>query len=225
MKRYFVLLLSLIFSLFFVNMQLLSADCEDMIKEADKIKVFKMTRIPKYEEIEGEGTENDFLIGVRIEGLNERIYAKVSNDYDDKIVTLNQDNLKDGVAEVSSPYIYKSVKMTVSFYSSDESCNVTDALKVINIDTDIFNEFYYYKVCNENPDLEVCAPTYDNSKYNEDTFKEMVDELIEERDKTILDKTLDFFKEYYLFILIPILLISVIFIVRIVLLKRGMKNE
>ena len=79
MKRYFVLLLSLIFSLFFVNMQLLSADCEDMIKEADKIKVFKMTRIPKYEEIEGEGTENDFLIGVRIEGLNERIYAKVSN--------------------------------------------------------------------------------------------------------------------------------------------------
>lgn len=223
MKKYCVLVL--FFSIFFINISFLSADCEDVMNDVNQVKVSKISRITDYDDLLGEGYESDFLIGITIDGLKENIRAEVTNDYNDEVISVRYEDTNEGYFEVSSPFIYKSVKMSVQFYSNDETCTSTDVIKRVEVETDIFNTFYYNKTCRENRDLEVCGPHYNNFGSTTEDFKKMVEEMIIERDKTLTDKIIEFLKTYMWYIIIPVVLISVIFIISIILLKRRMKND
>ena len=217
MKKYFVFLV--IFVTFFISTQFLKADCESAIKEAENIKVSKIVRIP--DSMPGEGNDNDFLIGVSIENMSNDFYAVVTNNYNSEEVTVKAEDMVDGVALVSTPYIYKSVKMNVKIYSNNsDKCSSTDALIGVDVDSGVFNKYYYTWICQENRDLELCEPTKETDDIKETDFKEQIEKKIEEKNKNLIDRLLDFLKKYYLFIICPILIISFVYIVRIIILKR-----
>lgn len=220
MKKYSILLI--IFSIFFADINFLNADCENLIKEASKVKVFRTLEFPDPKS--SEDSYNSF-IGISIENLSENLYAEITNDYNDAKVVVKLEDLVDGEYKYPSPNIRRNVKYTVSIYSNDESCTSKDVIKSFNAETNIFNEYYYTTMCQDNPDLEICQPILDNSDITPTEFENRFKDAIAYRDRTFFQKVIDFIKDYYLYALIPFLIISLVFIIRIVLLRRSGKNE
>lgn len=219
MKKYVFCLV--VFSLFFININFLNADCENLIKESENVKVLKVERFP-----DPKTSENpyDSFIGLSISGLSESLYAVISNDFNDTKVTVKFSDLVDGKYDYPSPNINRVVNYVVSIYSSDEGCS-GDTLKNFKVKTEVFNEYYYSTLCQNNPDLDLCKPMLDNSEILPSEFEKKIEDAIAYRDRTTMQKLWDFVKSYYLFALVPFLIISIIFIVRIIILKRGKKDE
>ena len=72
---------------------------------------------------------------------------------------------------------------------------------------------------------ELAEKEKETDDIKETDFKEQIEKKIEEKNKNLIDRLLDFLKKYYLFIICPILIISFVYIVRIIILKRRLKNE
>lgn len=219
MKKY--LFVSFLLFLFLVNIQFVKADCESAIKDSEKIKV---SRIEEF----SSGDDDDLYksyIGLEISNIPDNLYVVITNDYNSDSVTINSSDLVDGVYRYPAPYIYRIVNYKVNVYSKDESCTSTDSIRVFDVSTRIVNEYFFHNKCLDNRDLEICQPVLDSENVSTTEFNKQIDEAIRLRDRTFIERVWDFFKTYYLYILIPFLLISIISIVRIVILKRRQKNE
>ena len=209
----------------FLGMLTLNADCEDVMDIANNISVKNKFYMPSYDEINGEDTENPFVLGIEISNITENIYILVSNDYDSDVITVKYEDTDNGTIVIDSPNIYKKVKMNVRVFSNDETCSSNNSLKSINLETNISNKFYYTSVCLDNPELKICEKSYDTSDLDEDGFVLEAQKEIDKLNRTIIDSISDFFKKYWLFILIPVVVITIIFVITVIVIKRRMNNE
>lgn len=204
---------------FFYSINLLNADCEDLISKSKNVKVYKESIAPKSDK------ENP-TIGVRIENITDDYYVKITNDVNDKEVTIKYSDTENGTYFFKSPNVYKNVKVNVNLYSSNNNvCNSTDSLVNFEVSTDVFNQYYYLNICQNNLDLDMCKPFQNNEELNKEEFVKKIEDDIRVRDMSIFERVWEFIKDYYLYALVPFILLSLIFIIRIVLLKRGKKTD
>lgn len=202
-----IYLLFTLLSLCIINVYSLNASCEE---EADYID---------YELMYIDNEEEGLVARSIIYDIEDDLYIKVTNDFDNKTVTYTSSNKNDsGFIVFDSPSTFKKVKFLIDVYSNDETCN-DRKLRTIRYVTKKYNEYSSNSLCDGLSDkLEICDSFYDSDNLTLEEFTNTINKYNED------NSFLGYVKRYYLYVLIPILLISIIYIIRITILRRRKKN-
>ena len=194
-----------ILTLFFVNALTCKAVCNDNVLLAAKdVKVEAISM-----------TDDLIYYVIKISNLTPDIYVTVYEDDNETTTTYTYDDSENGVIEIEQWYIYEKVYYTVNVYSNVEGCT-GESLNEIRVNTKKFNERYGYVSCEENPDYEKCDPFYEPPAGEEQTDEEFYEEIQEYNKKqntSFWDKVSNIIKEYYLYALIPILVVTIIYVI------------
>ena len=192
-----------VLSVFLINIMLCKADCnDDVLFDAKNVIV---EAVPM--------TDDLIYYVIKISNLTPNIYITVYEDDNETTTTYTYDDSKDGVIEIEHWYIYEKVYYTVNVYSDVEGC-MNDSLNEIKVNTKKFNERYGYVSCEENPDYEKCDPFYEAPEGEEQTDEEFYEEIQEynkNKNMSFAEKIWAYIKEYYLYVLVPVCLVSLIY--------------
>lgn len=171
---------------------------------------------------------------------SSQIYIQVTNDYNKEmnIYRNNKENEEMGF-EIISPDIYTNITYTIKTFYNDNSCG-TEAIKTYTVETGIYNQYNQSNAClNSEVYVERCKEHYysedikkfsDPSTLTEEDFVSKVEEDIKKGtnipdDRTTKEKVLDAVKEYYLYVLVPFVVITIVSIVILIIVKRGKRLE
>ena len=223
-KIYVIIILS-----FFLEMNILNADCIESKKEGDQISILiDPPRVDKQE------------LSLLVVVPSNNIYLKITNDYnnEEKIYTNEKENAT--TFKLVSPDIYSNIKYTIRVYYSDTACGL-EPIITYEYETGIYNKYNQSNAClNASSYIERCKEYYTSediknfnisSDLSEDKHNELVESDIENKNNmpeeklSTKEKILKGIKEYYLYILIPIAIISLMYIIQIIIIKRRKKYE
>lgn len=188
---------------FFVNTFTCKAVCNDDVLLA--AKDIKVEAIPM--------TEDLIYYIIKISNLTPDVYVTVYEDDNETTTTYTYDDSKDGIIEIEHWYIYEKVYYTVNVYSNVEGCT-DESLNEIKVNTKKFNERYGYVSCKENPDYEKCDPFYEapiGEEQTDEEFYEEIQEYNKEQNMSFWVKVSNAVKEYYLYILVPVVVVATIY--------------
>lgn len=129
-----------------------------------------------------------------------------------------------GTYSVGSYVHFKTKKYTFDIYSADDSKTCPgEKLRTIKYSVPSYNMYSQTIYCSENSNEDICA-SYTDLEVNKDEFYEKVDELENEKNKTFIDKALEIVKEYWYFVVIPLLVVSIFYFIKIWKFKKK-ENE
>ncbi len=198
MKKLSVVLI--VISILFSNSLVCKAECNDeVLLDAKNVKV---EAIPM--------TEDLIYYVIKISNLTPNIYITIHEDDNDTTTTYKYDDSENGTIEIEHWYIYEKVYYTINVYSTIDGC-ADESLNEIKVNTKKFNERYGYVSCEENPDYEKCDPFYEppiGEEQTDEEFYEEIQKYNEKKDMSFWDKVYAFIKDYYLYALVPIILVS-----------------
>lgn len=166
-----------------------------------------------------DNEEEGLKIKTIVYDIDEALYIKVTNDYNNETSTYDSSYLdENGYITFDSVYVFDYVNYTIDIYSKDETCS-NEVLKTIKYKTNKYNPYSVNDVCDgyENK-IDLCASFYDVDNMTEEEFVNKVKDY--KFDKSILG----YIKRYYLYVLIPFLIGLVIFTIRLIIYKRRNKN-
>ena len=134
------------------------------------------------------------------------IFAKVTNDTNES-KTYRYSDTNEGTLELINNYIFAKVTYTVKVYSVDSSCQ-NMLLKTLKASTIKFNDYSKYDACDGYEEFELCKPFYDGEHVSKEVFNNALEEYKKEKETTFFEKVIKIIKEYYLYVLLPIAIIS-----------------
>lgn len=214
-----IILLNLTIFMSFIGIKIVNADCT-LAKEEGKniLAVLNPSTIKS----------DDTYVNVYLP--TENVYVTVQRNDEDIATTYYNKDTEDGNRiQLKAPSIYTNYKYDIKVYYTDSACG-EEPIKSMTIETGIFNVYSDSKICNTNTNynLDVCRRHYmpedikkyvDEKEISEDNISSIIDEEIK-ASITVKDKVTNVIKEYYLYVLIPVLLISIFYIARIIVVKR-----
>ena len=197
------------------NAAILSADCSDDKKIVEDIFI---TADPLY-------LNGQIDLYIDIYNLSDDIYLDFYNDKDKKSTIYSVEDIKaqreEGVFNIVVPNVSEDIKYSFSFYSN--SCG-NEKIKVIGDEIDKVNKYAYSDFCKGNHNKsELCDVFADTEGMNEEEVKKKVEQQVKAYEFKLKIKSS--VKKYYLFVLIPVLLIIIVFGVKIYLLKKKQKQK
>ena len=149
---------------------------------------------------------------------NEYLKITATNSLENDI-SYSEYNVKYNTEVIGSKIHYSPKTYYISIYSvKEDSCN-GKLLREFEYTVPSFNEYSLSSFCKDNPKSDICKIDTDVTKLSDEEFNKKT-EKIEEENKTIKEKTIDNIKKYWYLILIPIVLISLIYLVRILVYKK-----
>lgn len=161
-------ILIIILSLFSLNVSADKCDSKtksDLLKEANQIKV-DYDEIEKTEEVDdgyNKYTAVDRSLDISLYNLTNNFSLEISNDYDDKVIYVESNDIKDGKYTFNDKNMYHVVKYKISVYSNT-SCD-RYLIKNISYTKPMYNSNYNYKICEENSSVPYCQKYITNKKY------------------------------------------------------------
>ncbi len=180
-----------------------------------------------------------FMDSSRIKYSDEYGYVVFLYPYSSKLKVIATDSItntrneieKDEVLEAFSipSYIhYKEKKYSIELYGADDSMCPGALLKTLNFTVPKFNEYSMYEHCEKNSDEEICKMMKNTSNISQDDYEEIVQESNEKnkiKNMPLGEKIIYYAKRYYLYALIPILLISTYYVIKIRKYKKRVENQ
>ena len=150
-----------------------------------------------------------------IYNLTDQLNAVIKNENTKKMVVVTSKNAKDGVIYVDAGAADSIKNFTITIRSNNSNC-LNEILKTTTVTTPMYNRFYEYSLCEENPDFNMCQEyTFtDYSSVRDKVFSEKVEEYKEqkrkeEENKKVFNRVLNFIIKYlWVFILVVILVIA-----------------
>lgn len=113
-----------------------------------------------YETLE-DGYYKEKIISISIGGITNDIYVEITNDFNDTVLTIKEENLdKNGKYIFEAADINKRITYTVSIYSNNPSCS-NELLRKTAFKTKIFNNFSLSMACVTYPNYENCVELVD----------------------------------------------------------------
>lgn len=226
-KKYFILFLLL----FLFNNKVYAA-CNDA-ELNDLAEKFTVNYSEDY------GNKIRLTDGTVIEGEREYAYLLVFSPYSDKLKIVVTNSLDNSVKEatyhkdrnryVVGSYIhYDEKEYKVNVYGNSSSACPNQLLKTTSITIPPFNEYSLYKECENNSESEMCSMMKDTSNVSLEDYKKAMNEETkqnEEKNISTSKKILNNVIKYGLFILIPILVISIYYFIRIHIYKKKVNNR
>lgn len=116
---------------------------------------------------------------------------------------------------IGSGVHYEPKKYEIYIYSQKKDSCYGELLRTMEYTVPEYNTFSSSDFCKDNPNISECAIQYDTSKLTEERINELK-RTTEISNMTFIEKALYNVKRYWYFILIPILLISIYYVVKIV---------
>ena len=147
-----------------------------------------------------------------IYNLTDQLNAVIKDDTTKKSTVVTSKDAKDGVIYVDAGAASSVKNFTVTIRSNNSNC-LNEILKTTTVTTPMFNKFYEYSLCEENPDFNMCQEyTFtDYSNVRDKAFTEKVEEYKEqkkkeENNKKIFNRVLNFIVKYaWVFVAIAVL--------------------
>lgn len=110
-------------------------------------------------------------------------------------------------------------KYKIEIYGSDKSACPKSLLKTINYEIEQFNFYHKTEACEKYPEAEICKMYKDTSDMSYEEFKEEIkkyEESNQEKPKdNFFTKMFRFFANYGIFILLPIIIAVIVYMVKI----------
>jgi len=160
---------------------------------------------------------------IAIYNITDQLNAVVKNETTKKSVEVTSKNAKDGVIYVDAGAADSVKTFTVTIRSNNSNC-MNEVLKTTTVTTPMYNRFFEYELCEENPDFNMCQQyTFtDYSSVRDKVFQEKVEEYKvqkqeEEKNKNVFNRVLNFIVKYmWVFIIIVIIIVAsvIYFIIR-----------
>lgn len=102
-----------------------------------------------------EVEEYDYGFEIAIKNITEDIYVVVKNDYSNDVFTYHYADTENGVKTFESIATDEAVNFTFEVKSENVNCKDEDYRK-ITLTTPIYNLYYRYQFCSDNPKSKVC---------------------------------------------------------------------
>ena len=198
---------------FIIGINVLNADCSDYEEIAIDI-TYGSVNYDSGEEVVSQISINNIFDGM---------YLEVRNNFNSDKDVYKDDSIVDGSVTFNTKTVLKKINYEIRVYTTDASCP-NKVLRTIKVTTPKYNPHYTSDLCVGYYDkVKYCDAFYDIKDMDLDKFNKLVSEEIS-KIKVENMTTLDYIKKYYLFALIPFLIISGIYITKIVLVKRRKKK-
>lgn len=154
----------------------------------------------------------DYNYLLLVSPYNELATVKVVLDDKEYLIDYDSD-YKTNV--IGSNIHFDEKKYIIKFYGNEKSgCN-NELLRELEYKVPGYNKYSDYEYCNNNKNLEICKTNTDNKNLSDEEFnKKIVKEEVEE--KTILS----FIKNYWCFVIVPIVIVAAIYYYKVYLLKK-----
>lgn len=210
MKKIILFIILLVLNISVLN----AVDCELVKESAQDVETY----------VRELSTEDGIYSQIDIYNMNLALYAVISNDYNNNVVTYRYEDLKDGLLTFKSPTIAEEVNFKIKIYSEEQTCT-TEPLKTINVKTRKYNVHSKNNICNNHyDDIELCDPFYDIGDMSLNEFIKKVENAINNLETEKNYTWIDYIKMYYLFVLIPLLVIGGTYTFLIIKDKRRKKK-
>lgn len=195
MKKGLIIFIILIFS-FNIN---LNAECSDkkLVNEAKEVVAFSEPQITE---------EGDRYFLITIKNIKENMVVLITED-DGTEYRYSYADTNKGTIELINEFIFLETTYDIKIYSKDEKCQ-NMLLNNKKASTIKFNDYSKYDICENNKEFELCKPFYKGKKVSEEVFYNAINEYVKEKEKTYWEKALDIVKEYYPYVLLPFILIT-----------------
>ena len=129
-----------------------------------------------------EVEEYDYGFEIAIKNITEDIYVVVKNDYSNDVFTYHCADTENGVKTFESIATDEAVNFTFEVKSENVNCKDEDYRK-ITLTTPIYNLYYRYHFCSDNPKSKVCK-MFVNEKISAKEFATEVNAKKEENQKS-----------------------------------------
>ena len=215
--KYFVKILLIIVMFTFILH--VSATCNDseLVDSSHNVKV----NFIEDEEI-GDTNENaeeelDYAYVLAFDGANGDLKITVYDPIEKKTIDAEYSS-KYKKYIVGSIIHYSPKTYEINIYSSSKTCS-GELLRKINYTVPAFNEYSLSTFCKQNPNVEECKMNYDASKMTSEDFNK-IKEKVNNDNILSSDNIFDNVKKYWFVVLIPILLISILYGIKIYSYKK-----
>ncbi len=197
------------------GMSVLNADCEEAMEEGKYLIYFVDKAID---------TSYDNILNIYMP--KDVVYFKVKNDFNNENKTYTSIDKDDSnLIKIKAPTNYENIKYTIEVYYADASCGV-EPINTYTVETGKYNALSDMKICWDKLYLDVCDTNYDEKqieKYKdvktEEELTKIVNKQLKEYNRANT-KPIDVVKKYYLYVLIPFLIVSCYYIPKIIIAKR-----
>ena len=193
-----------------INTNILNASCEEAKDFAQDVE-FVYSKI---------NNSQKHTISLDISKLYyDELYVVVTNNYNDKSLKFtSEDKNEYGYISFYTDNINESITYNLDIYS--KSCS-NNKIRSLTLTTPKYNSYSERAICEDKIDkIDECDPFYDVENITWQEFDKLVNDKIHANKKMIIN----FIKTYYLFFLIPFVIISLFYITRIIIIKRRNKN-
>ncbi len=125
---------------------------------------------------------------------------------------------------MGTSYHYEDRHYTINYYSNDENACYGELLRTFDYTVPAFNNYSTTTFCEEHPNTELCQ-VYTNT---EDMTVEEIEEMkesISKEEMNSLQIALLYIKKYWIYVLLPIIIVSIYYKIRINSYKRKAEQE
>lgn len=158
----------------------------------------------------------------------EGVKAVVTNNLDDTKKTYKATEDNKLIMSIGSYIHFDTKKYTINLYGDKGSACEGELLRTITYSVPSYNMYQLTNFCDENPLEDICRMETDTSDVTPEEFDEIVYEY-EENEKlsqmNFFEKCLYYIAKYWYYVIIPILLVSIFYIVKIISYKKKVNKE
>lgn len=224
------LLLCILLMFVFVTNIFASCEDEDLLHIADEAKVYIYDDKEITYQLRNEAGEMETTVIPRSYGYvllmypyNERIRMEVS-DKDSAEEYPVQFSYKYLSTIMGATYHYDEKNYTIKYYSNDKNSCYGEVLKTFNLTVPPYNNYSSTEFCKEHSEHELCRIYTKTEDLTPEEIEEMRDEIIK-AEMNSSQIALLYIKKYWLYVLLPIIIVSIYYRIKISNYKRKAEEE
>ncbi len=222
MKRRLRLVLVILMSIL-VFQPKLYAVCDDeelnnIAEDLDVTLVEDVEIIGENNTIERERNYLYFLsFGESLKGMKNKVKVEVTDSETSEKYEGFYDDFFDTYV-IGSLIHFEKKTYNIDVYGGSESKCPGEKIKTITRTVNAYNTYRDTEYCEEHIDEDICAIDYDSSSLDTDGFNNLIEENNQE--ESLIGNIWSFIKTYWYFVVIPVVVISLFYIVIITIYKK-----
>lgn len=121
------------------------------------------------------------------------------------------------------------VNYKITIYGGENSACPNEVLKTLNYEVEQFNFYHKTEQCENYPEAEVCKMYKDTSKMTQSQFEKEIEKYIEEvngkKEDGFFTKVMKFMVSYGIFVLLPLIIIMIGYMIKVGKLKKNGRKK
>lgn len=226
-KKINLLLLVLLFTLIFQPKLFAVCNDDELNNLAEDLNVFlveDLEIVGKDKKVERERKYFYLLsFGETLRGMKDKVKVEVTDSESNEKYSGYYDDFFDSY--VIGSYIHFEPKTyNITVYGGEKSKCPNEKIKEFSHKVNAYNTYRDTEYCQAHLDEDICSIDYDSSELNHDDFGELINPTITPK-PNFFQKIWNFVKSYWYFVVIPVVVISLFYIVIIFIYKKKGSKE